>query len=547
MFKTIAIAILCAGPAVAQTCYRLPFSNPNLADGWGSTCCGRTNPHRGVDFPQAAGTAIPAVADGVVRLKASSPCLGNVVVVQHADGMFSGYNHMNAQSPLAVGTVVTMGQIVGKVGSTGSCAFGAHLHLTMAPTAGGYASGVTVDPYKYIVAHGSCNHGPRGALDAAACESISGWAQDLDAPAASIAAHVYIGGPAGNPSAHGFPLTANLNRADLCTTIGSCAHGFSLKPPASFFDGLDHPVYAYGIDSAGGPPTLLGQRTLKCDAAALPKIEVGQVKRHVPSPAALTAWKLATQDIAPMADAVLDAIPLGAELPAEPALIHVEGTGDLYVREQQGLRDVTPAALGAWGFGRSEGTRAPDIEAALHGAPWPATRFVVKGSGPDVYLIGAAPPLWAEAIDDDFPDTLAAGKSRPVTFHFHNRGSVAWNAGVSLCELGGGSCARFAEVPAGGKGGVTFELRAPPRAGTTKVCFGLFSGTHPFFALGQGGPSEDELCRTLQVTAPELMSLDGDDPEAVSGGCAAVPGAELGWACAALAAWWARRRSPARP
>ena len=104
----------------ASVCYRLPFSNPNLADGWGSTCCGRINPHRGLDFPKPLGTAIPAVADGTVVVKTSTGCLGNVVVVRHADGLYSGYSHMQAQSPLATGTSVTKGQTIGRVGSTGT-------------------------------------------------------------------------------------------------------------------------------------------------------------------------------------------------------------------------------------------------------------------------------------------------------------------------------------------------------------------------------------------------------------------------------------------
>lgn len=139
----------------AAVCYRLPFSNPDLADGWGSLM-GRASPHRGVDFPQAAGTPIPAVADGVVRLVTSSSCLGNVVVIEHGDGMFSGYSHLVARSPLTPGASIAMGQIIGNVGTTGTCSTGPHLHLTMAPTLGGYASGTTVDPYVFIQNHKDC-------------------------------------------------------------------------------------------------------------------------------------------------------------------------------------------------------------------------------------------------------------------------------------------------------------------------------------------------------------------------------------------------------
>ncbi|TNE85299.1 MAG: hypothetical protein EP330_25920 [Deltaproteobacteria bacterium] len=142
-------------------CYELPFSNPNLSDGWGSTCCGRTNPHRGVDFPQAAGTPIPAVSNGRVVVNQWSNCLGNVVVVEHPDGWFSGYAHLQSASPLAVGTLVTIGDAVGAVGNTGSCSNGAHLHLTMADHVDGWYTGTTVDPYTFITSRGpepeTCN------------------------------------------------------------------------------------------------------------------------------------------------------------------------------------------------------------------------------------------------------------------------------------------------------------------------------------------------------------------------------------------------------
>lgn len=140
----------------ASTCYQLPFPNPNLADGWGSTCCGRTSPHRGVDFPQPSGKPIPAVADGVVRRNEYTGCLGHALVLEHPDGMFSGYSHMVTASPLPIGTVVKKGDIIGKVGNTGTCSKGAHLHLTMSPGVDGFKSGTTVDPYKYIQAHLTC-------------------------------------------------------------------------------------------------------------------------------------------------------------------------------------------------------------------------------------------------------------------------------------------------------------------------------------------------------------------------------------------------------
>ncbi len=150
----LALAVLLSASSAAALCYRLPFGNPNLSDGFGSTCCGRTNPHRGVDFAQPVGTAIPAVANGTVRVKTYSSCLGNVVVLQHADGMYSGYSHMRDPSPLRIGQQVTIGTTVGRVGNTGTCTTGPHLHLTISDHESGWGSGTSVDPYRYIDRHG---------------------------------------------------------------------------------------------------------------------------------------------------------------------------------------------------------------------------------------------------------------------------------------------------------------------------------------------------------------------------------------------------------
>ncbi|KZX20538.1 M23 family metallopeptidase [Rathayibacter tanaceti] len=129
--------------------YRHPFTNPNVADGWGATA-GRARPHRGLDYPQAGGTAIPAAADGVVVVNLRNSDLGYVVVLRHADGYHSAYCHMNAASPLPIGRSVARGERVGSVGNTGNASRGNHLHLTISLSESGYSYGVTVDPYRFI-------------------------------------------------------------------------------------------------------------------------------------------------------------------------------------------------------------------------------------------------------------------------------------------------------------------------------------------------------------------------------------------------------------
>lgn len=137
-----------------MTRYQHPFSNPDLADGWGSWAGGRSQAHRGLDYPQPSDTPIPAVADGVVVHNLWNGALGWVLVIRHPDGMYSGYSHQIRQSPKAVGAAITRGQIIGNVGTTGSASNGNHLHLTITYTDDGTWNNadidVTTDPWSFI-------------------------------------------------------------------------------------------------------------------------------------------------------------------------------------------------------------------------------------------------------------------------------------------------------------------------------------------------------------------------------------------------------------
>lgn len=92
--------------------------------------------HKGVDFPAAAGTPIPAAADGVVVGRGWNDDYGNVAMIQHVDPASANvkltlYAHMpNVDSTPALGSRVTKGQSIGVVGNTGR-SFGAHLHFEL--------------------------------------------------------------------------------------------------------------------------------------------------------------------------------------------------------------------------------------------------------------------------------------------------------------------------------------------------------------------------------------------------------------------------------
>lgn len=83
--------------------------------------------HRGVDLRGATGTPIKALAAGEVLLAESMFYAGNVVYVDHGQGVISIYCHMS-EFAVKAGDKVEAGQILGKVGATGRVT-GPHLHL----------------------------------------------------------------------------------------------------------------------------------------------------------------------------------------------------------------------------------------------------------------------------------------------------------------------------------------------------------------------------------------------------------------------------------
>jgi len=84
--------------------------------------------HTGIDIAAPSGAAIVAVAPGRVIGNRYSTSYGNLIVIDHGDGVSTSYNHMRGRSPLKAGTEVHAGQAIGEVGSTGMST-GNHLHF----------------------------------------------------------------------------------------------------------------------------------------------------------------------------------------------------------------------------------------------------------------------------------------------------------------------------------------------------------------------------------------------------------------------------------
>lgn len=82
--------------------------------------------HMGLDLRGARGDTVLATAKGVVALVEPFLLAGDIVYLNHGDGLLSAYFHLSRQL-VAVGDTVDAGEPIGLVGSTGRVT-GPHLH-----------------------------------------------------------------------------------------------------------------------------------------------------------------------------------------------------------------------------------------------------------------------------------------------------------------------------------------------------------------------------------------------------------------------------------
>ncbi len=84
------------------------------------------SPHSGADFAAAAGTPVVASNRGRVALVVNFFFGGRLVVLDHGQGLYTLYMHLE-RADVAEGALVERGSIIGAVGSSGR-ATGPHLH-----------------------------------------------------------------------------------------------------------------------------------------------------------------------------------------------------------------------------------------------------------------------------------------------------------------------------------------------------------------------------------------------------------------------------------
>lgn len=98
--------------------------------------------HNGIDLAAPYGSSILAAYDGDVVAAAYSSSMGNYIMIDHGDGLYTIYMHASALY-VSSGQMVTKGQKIAAVGSTGRST-GNHLHF------GVRFKGNYVSPWNYI-------------------------------------------------------------------------------------------------------------------------------------------------------------------------------------------------------------------------------------------------------------------------------------------------------------------------------------------------------------------------------------------------------------
>ncbi|NVK55688.1 MAG: M23 family metallopeptidase [Alteromonadaceae bacterium] len=129
---------------------QVSISGRPIETGWLSSYYGiRKDPftgkpamHSGLDFAGETGDDVVATAAGIVTWSGERYGYGNLVEIEHGDGLVSRYGH-NQTLLVKKGDLVTKGQAIALMGSTGRST-GAHVHYEV------IKAGKKVDPLSYV-------------------------------------------------------------------------------------------------------------------------------------------------------------------------------------------------------------------------------------------------------------------------------------------------------------------------------------------------------------------------------------------------------------
>ena len=98
--------------------------------------------HEGVDFGAQVGTNIVAAASGVIVTVEAHPEYGNMIEIDHGNGLTTRYAH-TSRTFVKVGALVRRGQKIAEVGTTGRTT-GPHLHFEVRQ------NGIALNPFRFL-------------------------------------------------------------------------------------------------------------------------------------------------------------------------------------------------------------------------------------------------------------------------------------------------------------------------------------------------------------------------------------------------------------
>ena len=102
----------------------------------------RKSTHTGLDISATQGTDIKVVADGTVTAASYNGSYGNLIKIDHGNGVETWYAH-TSKMYVQVGDTVKAGDVIAAVGSTGNST-GPHLHLEIR------VNGEDINPQDYL-------------------------------------------------------------------------------------------------------------------------------------------------------------------------------------------------------------------------------------------------------------------------------------------------------------------------------------------------------------------------------------------------------------
>ena len=116
--------------------------NGSITSRYGSRSSIRSSAHTGLDIATSSGTPITPIAAGTVTYASYKGSYGNLVIINHGNGVESYYAHCS-KIYVTEGEKVDINTVISAVGSTGNST-GPHLHLEIRQ------NGETLNPENYL-------------------------------------------------------------------------------------------------------------------------------------------------------------------------------------------------------------------------------------------------------------------------------------------------------------------------------------------------------------------------------------------------------------